>query len=132
MVLLEVCVVLVERAVQVVKRGLQKIVRGSFHSRLAQVLFTYRLIPKNTAGLSPSELSLGRRLRSRLDLLKPNTADQVDSQQATQVRITIDICRDHSFEIGDLVFVQNYHISDKWLAGEVQEKSGPVSLCVKL
>ena len=37
-----------ERAVQVVKRGLRKIVRGSFCSRLAQVLFTYRLIPKNT------------------------------------------------------------------------------------
>ena len=49
----------VERAVQVVKRGLQKIVPGSFRSRLAEVLSAYRLIPKNTAGLYPSEPLLG-------------------------------------------------------------------------
>ena len=69
----------VERAVQVVKRGLRKIVRGSFHSRLAEVLSAYRLIPKNTAGLSPSEPLLGHCPRSHLDLLKPNTADRVES-----------------------------------------------------
>ena len=40
--------------------------------------------------------------------------------------------RDRSFEIGDPVFVRNYHTGDEWLAGEVQEISGPVSLCVKL
>ena len=94
-----------ERAVQVVKRGLRKIVRGSFRSRLAQVLFTYQLIPKNTAGLSPSELLLGRRPRSHLDLLKPNTADRVESRHAKQVKHHNRHSRDHSFEIGDPVFV---------------------------
>ena len=123
---------LAERAVQIVKRGLRKIVRGSFRSRLAQVLFAYRLIPQTTTGLSPSELLLGRRPRSRLDLLKPNTADRVESQQAAQVKHHNKHSRVRSFKIGDPVFVRNYHSGDKWMAGEIQEKSGPVSFCVKL
>ena len=52
---------LAERAVQLVKRGLNKITRGSMKSRLAQILFHYRLSPQTTTGVAPSELLLGRR-----------------------------------------------------------------------
>ena len=69
---------LAERAVQIVKR-LKKITQGSMRSRIAQVLFTYRLTPQSTTGISPGELLFGRRPRSRLDLLKPHTAERVES-----------------------------------------------------
>ena len=71
---------LAERAVQVVKRGLRKEVKGSMRSRLAIVLFAYHLTAQSATGQSPSELLLGRRPRSRLDLLKPNTAERVERQ----------------------------------------------------
>ena len=62
---------LAERAFQVVKRGLKKIIQGSMHSHSAKTPFTYRLTPQATMGISPGELLLRRRPRSRLDLLKP-------------------------------------------------------------
>ena len=75
---------LAERAVQIVKRGLKKDTSGDIHTRLARVLLNYRLAPQNTTGISPSELLLGRRPRTRLDLLRPNTAERVEKKQLEQ------------------------------------------------
>ena len=55
---------LAEHAVQIVKKGLKKIVQGNIRTRLAQVLFAYRLTPQTTTGVSPAELLLGRCPRS--------------------------------------------------------------------
>ena len=75
---------LAERAVQIVKKGLKKETTGSMDTRLARVLFSYRITPQSTTGLSPSELLLGRRPRTRLDLLRPNTAERVERKQEAQ------------------------------------------------
>ena len=123
---------LAERAVQIVKKGLRKIAHGSMRTRLAQVLLTYRLTPQSTTGISPSELLLGRRPRSRLDLLKPNTAERVERNQRKQ-KETHDLrSRERNFETGENVFVRNYHHGDKWLPGVIEQKTGPVSYRVKL
>ena len=66
---------LAERAVQVVKKGLRKVTRGSMRTRIATILLHYRLTVQTTTGMVLSELMLGRRPRSHLDLMKPNTAD---------------------------------------------------------
>ena len=71
---------LAERAVQIVKKGLKKLVSGSICDRLAKSLMAYRLTPQSTTGISPAELLLGRRPRSRLDLLKPHTAERVEDR----------------------------------------------------
>ena len=57
---------LAERAVQIVKKGLKKNTRGSMRTRLAQVLFSYRLTPQSTTGvhLSPTLKFLLRHPRS--------------------------------------------------------------------
>ena len=65
---------LAERAVQSFKDGMKKNVSGSIETRVAKFLFHYRLTPHTTTGRSPSELLMGRRLRSRLDLLQPSVA----------------------------------------------------------
>ena len=77
---------LAERAVQIIKNGLKKITHGTIRTRLAQVLLTYCLTPQSITGISPSELLLGRRPRSRQDLLKPNTAKRVESNQKNRKR----------------------------------------------
>ena len=72
---------LAERAIQIVKKGLKKIVHGNIRTRLAQVLFAYRLTPQTTTGVSPGELLFRHRPRSRLDLLKPRTAERVEKNR---------------------------------------------------
>ena len=123
---------LAERVVQVVKRGLRKETHGSMRSRLATVLFAYRLTPQSTTGLSPSELLLGRRPRSHLDLLKPNTADRVERKQAKQVQQHNTHSRDRSFDSRDQVYVRNYQPGSRWLPGVIQDKTGPVSYRVRM
>ena len=68
---------LAERAVQVVNTGLKKNKNGTFRSRLNVTLASYRLTPHATTGKAPCELLIGRRHHSRLDLLRPNTAERV-------------------------------------------------------
>lgn len=96
------------------------------------MLFAYRLTAQSTTGQSPSELLLGRRPRSRLDLLKPNTAERVERQQAKQVKQHDNRARERSFESGDLVYVRNYQSGKRWLPGVIQDKTGPVSFRAKM
>ena len=123
---------LAERSVQIVKKGLKKITRGSMRTRLAQILFAYRLTPQSTTGVSPSELLLGRRPRSRLDLLKPNTAERVEENQLKQKEKHDQRSRERNFAVDDDVFARNYHNGDKWLSGKILKKTGPVSYRVRL
>ena len=96
---------LAERAVQVVKQGLKKNTHGNMKTRLAQVLFRYRITPQTTTGISPSELLLGRRPRSRLDLLKPHTAERVEKKQLQQKRQHDTKAANREFDVGTTVFV---------------------------
>ena len=75
---------------------------------------------------------LGRRPRSRLDLLKPHTAERVERKQLEQKEQHDSKSRERELNIGDTVFVKNYHSGDKWLPGVIQKKTGPVSFVVKL
>ena len=59
---------LAECAVQTVKQGLAK-GEGTIQERLSRFLFSYRITPQTSTGSAPSELPMGRRLRSRLEQL---------------------------------------------------------------
>ena len=63
---------------------MNKVTVGTLISRVATVLFSYRMTPQTTTGVSPSELLLGKKLRTRLDLLKPNLTSWVESKQVDQ------------------------------------------------
>ena len=101
-------------------------------SRLAQILFHYRLSPQTTTGVAPSELLLGRRPRSRLDLMKPHTAEQVEKKQSQQKKQHDLKSRERLLEVGTNVFVQNYHHGARWLPGVIEQRTGPVSCKVRL
>ena len=66
-----------ERAVQVLKEALKKSSSNSMEVQLARFLFKYRITPHTTTGVSPSEMLMGRQLRSHLDLLKPDVCARV-------------------------------------------------------
>ena len=123
---------LAERAVQIVKKGLKKETSGSpMSTRLAKVLFTYRITPQSSTGSSPTELLLGRRPRTRLDLLRPNTAERVERKQEEQkARHDKKACV-RTFRIND-VFVKNFIAGRRWLPGKIIEVLGPVTYRVQL
>ena len=123
---------LAERAVQVVKCGLKKVKDGSIHARLARVLFTYRITPQSTTGVSPAELLTGRKPRSRLDLLKPNVSARVESKQYQHKKDHDKSAKSRKFSTGQLVYVKNNRTGSAWLKGKIVESTGPVSFRVLL
>ena len=123
---------LAERAVQTVKKGLKKEKSGNMTSRLSKVLLAYRMTPQSTTGNSPAEMLLGRRPRTRLDLLKPNTAERVERRQQEQKIQHDKRARSRSFSVEDRVFVRNFSAGDRWLPGRIVNLAGPVSFHVQL
>ncbi|CAB4030743.1 Transposon Tf2-9 poly, partial [Paramuricea clavata] len=74
-----------ERSVRVVKEALAKqVIQGtqgvSMKHRLANFLLRYRTTPHSTTGVSPGELMMKRRLRTRLSLVKPDLAQVVEGK----------------------------------------------------
>ena len=110
---------LAEKAVQIVKKGLKKTTTGSIKSRLARILLAYRTTPHSTTGNTPAKLLLGRNLRTRLDLLKPNTAEHVESKQWNQKVSHDNSIPSSSFTVGQLVLVRVYGQTHKWTCGSI-------------
>ena len=74
---------LVERFVQTFKLAMKSASTdgGSLHQKINSFLLQYRNAPHATTNESPAKLFLGRQLRSRLDLIKPNIRDTVEKKQ---------------------------------------------------
>lgn len=60
---------LAKRAMQIVRK------EGTMASKIAKVLMAYSTTPQSTTCVPPSELLQGRRIRTRLDLLKPSVIE---------------------------------------------------------
>ena len=123
---------LAERAVQVFKQGFRKTSTGTVSDRLARFLFQYRITPHTTTGVSPAEMLFGRRLRSRLDLLKPSVHQRVEERQRQQQRYRDQHSRTVTFTVGEKVFIKNFRPGRKWLPGHIHHQRGPVSFEIEL
>ena len=76
---------------------------------------------------------MGRKLRSRLDLLHPNLEQTIHKKQCQQKHFykgnrnsMIDLYN------GMRVYVRNYNRGCPWVAGVVQSETGPLSYTIKL
>ena len=114
---------LAERAVRTVKDGLRKIANGPLY------LLTYRITPHQTTGQSPSELMFGRRLRTALNLPKPDLHSRVESQQDWMNKNHDQKSKERVFQKGNPVLVRNFGMGEKQIPAEV---TGPVSSQVQL
>ncbi len=95
-------------------------------------MFAYRVTPQSTMGVTPAELLLGRQPRTRLDLLKPNTANRVEFKQQQQKKSHDSHSRVRVFTVGDKAYAKNFTKGQRWLLCEVTEVTSPVSFIVKL
>ncbi len=101
--------------------------------KLSRFLMKYRITPHSISGISPSQLLMGRRLRTRLDLLHPDLANSVENCQWKQKQGHDNSKPDRTFKEGDQVYAEDFSASsEKWLPGVVKKVMGLVSYRIQL
>ncbi|PAA68677.1 hypothetical protein BOX15_Mlig034486g1 [Macrostomum lignano] len=118
---------LAERAVQTVKAALAKGQPAALQTRLARFLLTYRVTPHSTTGVPPSQLMMGRPLRTLLDLVRPDVSAAVTRRQEAQKLQHDRRARARSFEEGDDVVVRDFTGQQKWLPASISRQTAPLS-----
>ena len=95
-------------------------------------LLTYRTTPHSTTNTPPCELFLGRSLRTRLDLIRPDLGMSVTQKQALQKRRHDQHCHLREFHIGQRVLVRNIRPGPRWVFGTIVKRTGPLSYVVQV
>lgn len=120
-----------ERFIQTFKKSMKASVHDglTLQHRLQNFLLSYRSTPHATTKQSPAELFLKRSIRTRFDILRPDTAQMVADKQLSQVSNYKSL---RQFAVGDSVLIRNYS-SDrpKWTRGKVIKRLGPLNYLVK-
>ncbi|XP_043935248.1 uncharacterized protein K02A2.6-like [Protopterus annectens] len=106
--------------------------KGFLEKNVSRVLFNYRITPQSTNGLSPAEMLQGRRLRSTLDLVRPNIRAKIERMQWRQKEHHDRRRRERSFLAGDAVMTRNFSYGPKWIPGFIVKSTGPLSYQVRL
>ena len=73
-----------ECAVQTFKSMMKKAGEGNLNTKVSRVLFSYRITPQSTTGLSPAGMLQDKRLRSTLDQIHPDRRTRVERKQSIQ------------------------------------------------
>ncbi|XP_051962904.1 uncharacterized protein K02A2.6-like [Xyrauchen texanus] len=125
---------LAERFVQTFKHSLKASKEPvPLQQRLDSFLLQYRNTPHSTTKETPAMLFLHRRLRTRLDLLKPSVKLTVEQAQKVQCSYHALHAKHRDFNVGDSVLVRDYRRGEeKWKTGTVSSQSGPVSYTVQV
>ena len=121
---------LAENMVKTFKSALRHLKGEEVSIAIDRFLFKYRLTPHTTTGLSPSELLLGRRVRSVFDLLRPSeTVQQRVFRQQQKQKTQRDPKSPRLVELApdDPVRIRNYARGPKWIPATVEAQTGPVS-----
>lgn len=102
---------------------------GPMDIRIFKFLFKYRVTPQSTTGISPAQLLMGRRLRTHLDLLHPDSTSPKAIEK--QHNAANSGKRPRIFNEGDTLFAKNFHGPDHWIPVTVSKVSGRLSYQVK-
>ena len=117
-----------EKLVQSFKKGVKADKSGrTLQHKLDRFLLAYRSAPHATIFLSPAQLLLGRNVKTRLDLIKPDVTREVDKKL-----LQSNISSLKFFVRNQNAWVCNYRRGPKWVRGTVIERTGPVLYRVKV
>lgn len=122
-----------ENAVRTVKNCIKKAYTEGVDvaQAISKMLFQYRNCEQATTNVAPAVALIGRRLRGRLDALRPSAAERVRARQAVQVERAGGTQRD--VQLGDPVYFREYSKNNsKWVEGQVKEQVGPSSFSINV
>lgn len=113
-----------ENAVRTLKKVIKKAIAENKNIELTlnNFLLHYRNTEHCSTGESPAILLMGRRLRTRLDALKPDREGKVRESQQRQVRGKGGESREVG--VGDDVWYRQYLKAEKWQPGSVIKSTG--------
>lgn len=97
----------------------------SLHQKTGSFLLAYRNSPHSTTYESQTKLFLGRRIRPRLDLVKPNVKNPIQKKR----HYSFTDSKRSQFNVGDNVIVRDY--SEKRKSAQISEKSGSLPYTVE-
>ena len=114
-----------EHVVQILKSAIKQaqLSNKDVSAVIAMYLLVFRNTPHSTTGEALSLLLMGRRLRTRLDLLIPLVEKHVARQYSSMVNHTAKRGL-HQFHAGDVLLARNYGRGEKWIPGVVTEVLG--------
>ncbi|XP_033729753.1 uncharacterized protein K02A2.6-like [Pecten maximus] len=120
-----------ERAVRTFKQAMKSLVQSdsSLNQKLASFLLSYRTTPHSLTKTPPSELFLGRKLRTRLDIMRPDLSGKI------QQKTTPTESKTRLFEIGDIVITRDYRGNPRkpsYIKGIVIRKLGPMTYTIQV
>ena len=112
---------------------MKKFTQGTLTDRLARFFYHYRNTPHTTTGVTPSELLMSRRPRSRLDIIRPDLHNTVYERQQRQKETRDSRASDRELSVGDVVYARGYgQGQSKWIPARIVQRTGPVSFKVEL
>ncbi|KAG7301015.1 hypothetical protein JYU34_015388 [Plutella xylostella] len=120
-----------ENAVKTLKKVIKKakLENSNVSMALQKFLLHYRNTEHCTTGDSPAQILMGRSLRTRLDVIKPDREKKVLRAQRSQVEGAGGSVRE--LKAGDTVWCRQYQPGKKWVAGEVSERLGTTDYTVR-
>ena len=119
-----------QRAVKTFKQSMKaaKGDPGTQNQKITSFLLSYRTTPHTTTGCTPAELLMNGRLRTRLDLLRPDLRKKVAKPSSLQPRAPR-----RQLSVGDPVLIRDYRESrNPWTKGVIISKLGPVTYRVQV
>ena len=100
--------------------------------RTNNFLLTYRTTPHTTTGTPPSELLMGRTLRTRWDIMKPDVGQSVCWRQAKQKEGKDNNSKLRHFVMGQSVMVKNFRTGPTWIPGTIVQQLGPLTYMIEV
>ncbi|CAD5222802.1 unnamed protein product [Bursaphelenchus xylophilus] len=130
-----------ERMVQTFKNAIRKFGGddSNISLKVTKWLFSYRITPHPATGKSPSELLMGRKLRSRLNILprQPQKVSKGEQKAVSKYRQKLAENankgrREKKFAQGDLVYARKFNDPRiRWIPGVVSELIGQRLLAIQ-
>ncbi|XP_043266601.1 uncharacterized protein K02A2.6-like [Venturia canescens] len=120
-----------ENAVRTFKKKFKILIKegNTSHQALCKFLFSYRATPHCTTEYSPAELQIGRKFRTKLDLIKPTLRSTVEKNQYNQQRFHRGN-RKTEFVRDEIVMVKDA-FKNKWLKSRIIDRLSPVTYSVE-
>ena len=119
-----------ERAVRTFKEAMRimKNEPGTQTEKLARFLLGYRTTPHTATGYPLAEILMGRKLQTRLELLRPNLSARIE-QKSRKMNPMVR----RGFEVGEPVMAKDYrNRGSVWTKGVTQDRLGRVTYRVQV